>query len=195
MIKQEAIDAETWKDIVGYESVYQISNFGRVKRLGTTLMYKGKYPRNWKEKIISQNKTNSGYKKCRLSKEGKTKTHNIHRLVAKSFISNPLDLPCVNHIDGNKENNASSNLEWCTHKENSQHALDTGLMAKYGEKTANAKLKNADVTKIKELYLNGKFNQYQLADMFGVTQPTIGNAIRGDTYKNVHVDFAVEVTD
>lgn len=101
---------EEWKDINGYEGLYQVSSFGRVKSLprnGTILI----------EKIITCS-TSTGYCRVVLSKGNKTKNFNIHRLVAEAFIPNPNNLPCVNHKDENKRNNFISNLEWCTHKYN-----------------------------------------------------------------------------
>ena len=69
-----------------------------------------------------------GYKNVCLIKRGVKKSFKVHRLIAINFIPNPENKPCVNHIDGNKINNSISNLEWCTHKENSRHAWDNGLV-------------------------------------------------------------------
>ena len=104
---------EIWKDIKGDEGLYQISNFGKVKRKNRIL----------KNRKISQ------YKGVALSKEGKVKNYTIHRLVAQAFIDNPKNKKEVNHIDGNKDNNMVNNLEWVTRQENQQHAYDTGLCA------------------------------------------------------------------
>lgn len=178
-------DEELWKDIEGYEGIYQISTLGRVKRLESTLLYKGKYPRKWREKLLSQNTTNAGYKKCHISKDGKTKTPNIHRLVASAFIDNSLGLPCVNHLDGNKENNSADNLEWCSYKENTKHAIESGLMGVDGFENPSAKLDRNEVNRIKRLYRTGKFSQRKLSIVFGVSQNTIKNVVKGNTYKNV----------
>lgn len=72
-------------------------------------------------------KSKSGYYVIQLHKNMKFKTFSIHRLIAKAFIPNPNNYPCINHIDGNKLNNDISNLEWCTHKHNSQEAVRIGL--------------------------------------------------------------------
>ena len=97
---------EEWKDIKGYEGIYQISNKGRVKSLGNN--------KTKKEKILRPRKIN-GYFSVRLCKKGeKPKEFNIHRLVAEHFIPNPDNLPVVNHKDENKLNNNVENLEWCT---------------------------------------------------------------------------------
>ena len=101
---------EIWRDIEGYEGLYQVSNFGRVKSLN--------YRRTCKEKLLKAYKDKEGYLHVSLCKDGKTKTYSIHRLVAQEFIPNPYNLPQVNHKDENKTNNRVYNLEWCSVKYN-----------------------------------------------------------------------------
>ena len=107
---------EIWKDIKGYEGLYQISNLGRVKSL----------PRQkTKGGILKQFSTE--YLVVSMVENGKIKKIKVHRLVAETFIPNPNNLPQVNHIDGNKFNNNMNNLEWVTSKENIIHANIMGL--------------------------------------------------------------------
>lgn len=101
---------EIFKDIEGYEGLYQISNLGNVKSLN--------YGRTGKEKILKPVKNKYGYLCVGLHKQEKLKTFNIHRLVAKVFIENPNNLPQVNHKDEDKTNNAVENLEFCTREYN-----------------------------------------------------------------------------
>jgi hypothetical protein len=102
---------EIWKDIKGYEGRYQISSLGRVKSL---ISYFGT-----KEKIMKGQPVWTGYLRVCLVKDGKSKMHTIHRMVAEAFIPNPENKPIVNHIDGNITNNRVDNLEWVTYAENS----------------------------------------------------------------------------
>ena len=110
---------EIWKDIKGYEGIYQVSNLGKVKSLN--------YKRGKHEKEIKQALNSRGYLEVGLF-NGKVKTHRVHRLVAQTFIPNPENKDEVNHIDGNKKNNAVSNLEWNTSKENVHHAWENKLI-------------------------------------------------------------------
>ena len=107
---------EEWKPIKGYEGLYEVSNMGRVKSL-----------HYGKERIMKTPDDLAGYKRVRLTKQT-IKQKRVHRLVAEAFIPNPMNLPVVNHLDGDKYNNCVSNLEWCTKKENTNHAIKTGLM-------------------------------------------------------------------
>lgn len=106
----ENIENEIWRDIEGYEGLYQVSNLGRVKSLGND--------KTKKEKILSQYENKNGYLYVNLCKDGKMKTFRVHRLVANAFIPNPNGYRCVNHKDEDKTNNCVDNLEWCTHQYN-----------------------------------------------------------------------------
>ena len=103
---------EIWKDIEGYENLYQVSNLGRVKSLN--------YNHTGKEKIMKAKK-DKGYLRVQLYKDGKPKFYSVHRLVATSFLPNPNNLSQVNHIDEDKSNNIVDNLEWCSAKYNSNY--------------------------------------------------------------------------
>lgn len=105
---------------------YLVSNKGRVRSLHKSLgTVKNSSDGN---EFISLINHSEGYKCVALSDNGMTKRFFVHRLVAEAFIPNPNNLPQVNHIDGNKQNNCVSNLEWCTARENIRHAIDTGLI-------------------------------------------------------------------
>jgi hypothetical protein len=118
---------EVWKSVKGFEACYEISNLGNVKSLDRHVLI-STGSRFQKGRTISQRINNCGYVSVRLSKNGYTKTCFIHRLLAEAFLSNPDELPMVNHIDGNKLNNLIENLEWCSHSQNIQHAYDNGMI-------------------------------------------------------------------
>lgn len=119
------MENEVWKDIKGYEGLYQVSNLGRVKSL-KRYEKSGQKTRLRSEKILKQNNA-MGYNYVILSKCSKLKSYRIHRLVAETFISNLQQLPQVNHIDGNKTNNCVDNLEWCTASYNIKEAYRLNL--------------------------------------------------------------------
>ena len=100
--------SEQWRDIRGYEGLYQISNLGRVKNLCS-------------DKVLKITINRNGYCMVGLRKNSKTKLYQLHRLVAEAFIPNPDNLPQVNHKDENKQNPYADNLEWCTAKYNSTY--------------------------------------------------------------------------
>lgn len=123
---------EIWKDIKDYEGLYQVSNLGRVKSLKT---YKyTKKTNSCKEilriRILRSALEKSGYKIVVLTKNKIRTTKKVHRLVAETFISNPNNYKCVNHIDGNKLNNSVNNLEWITNSNNTIHAYKNNLIDK-----------------------------------------------------------------
>lgn len=99
---------EGFKPVKGYENLYEISSNGEIYSLT-------------KRVILRSHIGRSGYAEVRMKKNGKVKHENIHRLLALNFIPNPLNKPCVDHIDGNKLNNSLDNLRWCSHKENSNN--------------------------------------------------------------------------
>lgn len=116
---------EDWTDIEGFEGLYQVSKTGLIRRLAS----KDSLGRDIFPKLISLtiNKSRGNYVSVSLKKDGKELREYVHRIVAKTFIPNPNNLPEVNHKDGNKQNNNVENLEWCTGIDNKKHAWETGL--------------------------------------------------------------------
>lgn len=122
---------EQWKDVSGYEGLYQVSSLGRVRSLDRVII-DNCCKRKLKGKLLKSTQHNGKqpYKYVSLSKDGIIKKIFIHRLVAEAFIDNPEGKLQVNHIDGNPSNNLVNNLEWVTNAENTQHAYDTKLNKK-----------------------------------------------------------------
>lgn len=119
---EEELKNEMWKDIIGYEGLYQISNLGRIKSLERKVRHNYGGLRIVPEKILKPSPDGDGYLYISLSKEGKKKNPKIHKLVAYHFLENPDNLPQVNHLDEDKNNNRLSNLEWCTCLHNLTHS-------------------------------------------------------------------------
>lgn len=134
---------EIWKDIQGYEGLYQVSNLGKVK----SLTYSNQYKRIDKVKMLKLSIDHKGYIYVGIGYKPR-KTCKVHRLVAQAFIPNPNNYSQVNHIDGNKQNNCISNLEWCDNDFNMNHAKINGLLDK---RTNNNK------KPIKQYNLDGEF--------------------------------------
>lgn len=121
---------EEWRQVKGFEGLYEVSSFGRVRSLDRerhAIKYGKPVVSKLKGGVMKLGESNRGYYHIILRKDGKAYTLRINRLVAEAFIPNPDNLPQVNHIDGDKKNNAVSNLEWCTCSHNIIHAMDTGL--------------------------------------------------------------------
>lgn len=108
---------EIWKPIKGYEELYEVSDLGRVRSLRTG-------------KEMKQRTGYDGYIRVALTKQGQQKSRLLHRLVAGAFVANPQELPEVNHKDEDKTNNLPKNLEWCTHRYNSNYGTRLERMAK-----------------------------------------------------------------
>lgn len=165
---------EIFKQIKGYEGLYEVSNLGRIR----STSYKG-------VKILKPQG-----KRCLhvvLCKNQVKELKLVHRLVAEYFIPNPNNKPQVNHIDGNRYNNEVSNLEWCTTQENNIHAYNVGLLSRY-ENRPSAKLTKEKVLKIPE-YIKQGATTNDLATLFRVSRRCIDNIFEGKNWTGLGIDF------
>lgn len=176
---------EIWKDIIGYEGYYKVSNFGRVKSI---------YAMGGL--ILKQRKQNSGYLIVHLYKEKTREAKTVHRLVSKAFIPNPENKPHVNHLDGDKSNNKLDNLDWCTQSENIKHAYKYGITkrtkewnkkigdSQRGENSGSNILSKDDVIRIKEMIKKG-LGDTEISKIIECGKSTIWNIRVGNSW--VHV--------
>lgn len=159
--------SEVWKDIEGYEGLYQVSNWGRVKRL-EGLDSLGHLR---KERIFKSVKNHNGYLYVGLYKDGKCKQHFVHRLVAQAFIHNPDNLPYINHKNEIKDDNNADNLEWCS----------TAYNCNYGTRNQ----------RIADTKINGKRSktvyQYTLDGDFVAEYPSVNEIQRQLGFAKTHI--------
>lgn len=174
---------EIWKDIEGYEGLYQVSNNGKVRSIDRTKLHWVGGKSNVHGRELKPYVNSNGYKQIVLSIEGKTKSIIVHRLVSQSFIKNPKNKPQVNHIDGDKLNNCVSNLELVSAKDNMLHAYKIGLRNK-GGKHHWSKLTEPNVLLIRKKHKQ-KISNVQLANEFSVSPACISAIINRYSWNHI----------
>ena len=133
---------EVWKDIAGFEGLYQVSNLGNVRSLDRTEFLTNQhnqYGRKRKGGVVKQFHDKRGYMVVTFSKGCKLKQLKVHRLVAMAFLPNLCNHPQVNHKDENKENNRVDNLEWCTNIYNANYGTRNERMSESMKETIKLK--------------------------------------------------------
>lgn len=173
---------ELWKPIAGYEALYEVSNYGRVKSLARTCL-KGTVIKKVRERILRPTLMSVGYLKVALSRDGIVCQCYVHRLVAEAFLPNPLGLPEVNHKDSCRSNSYFENLEWTTSAGNSQHAVANDRMAR-GAGLPQSKLTPDKVRMIRAELAAGA-TQQATAKRYGITQSTLSALALGRTWRHV----------
>lgn len=166
---------EEWRDITGYEGLYQVSNWGRVKTMAR--LHREDRPYMKQERLMKPPVNNVGYPQVCLYKDKKGVIHSVHRLVATAFLERKPEHRVINHIDGNKQNNRIDNLEWCTYGHNQSHAIRTGLIKIVsGEDTYNAKITNLERLSIPTMYGEG-MTQREIAIIMGIGQQNVSKIV------------------
>jgi len=174
---------EIWKEIKGYEGLYEVSNYGRVKNANGLILKPGDNGR--------------GYMFVNLKHTGLSKSFYVHRLVCIHFLENPNNKPDVNHKDCNKSNNHVDNLEWVTKEENMRHASNNGLLytseyqkmrtsiANRGESQKNSKLTEDDVLEIRRLHSEGLTHKQIAMEIGKVKRQCIGYIVNRKTWRHI----------
>lgn len=179
----DGVQYEIWKDIEGYNGLYQVSNLGRIKSFHKVT-----------ERIKSLVPDKDGYSTVCLCLKGIYRQTKVHRLVAIYFISNPENKPQVNHKNGIKTDNKVENLEWNTQSENSKHAYRTGLsseslkrnrVAYIREQNGNAILNSLQVSEIRSKYKKYVYSARKLALEYNVSKSCITHIINNTSWKQL----------
>lgn len=166
---------EIWKDVKGYEGLYQVSNLGRVKRITIS------------ELVMKQTlHKKTGYLQVGFRKDKKRKTMSVHRVVAQAFCEQEEGKNVVNHLNGVKTDNRASNLDWTTKKENEEHAVRLGLRNDLiGENNISCILTREEVIEIYELAHSGTISQFKIADKFKIHQANVSSIKLGKTWSHL----------
>lgn len=180
---------ELWRPISDYEGFYEVSNKGRVRSLDR-LVVNGKGGRGGrrflKGRILKQSKGGKGdYMYVGLHRVGPTKSFTVHSLVFRAFVQNPQNLPEINHKDGNKLKNWSTNLEPSTRQQNVLHAIRMGLCSSMiGAENIGAKLTESKVRRIRRLFERG-VPQGKIAQIVGTTFQNIHCVVRRKSWTHI----------
>ncbi len=191
MAEMVTVHQEIFKDLIGYKGLYQISNYGRLKRLPHISKNRwGQYLTGLFITKGSRTPSSTGkiYYNVSLTKNGIKKSTGVHRLVGLMFIPNPNNFPEINHIDGNPENNFFLNLEWGTHQHNIREGWRIGLMKNSrlsGEKHHNCKLKELEVVEIRQKIKSGNYTLAQLSRDYHMSYATIKDINKRRTW--IHI--------
>lgn len=178
------LGVEIWRDYLGYEGRFQVSNFGRFKSLARMRKSRGGCLCPVKEKILSPRISGRGYEDVYLKKDGIGRPVSVHRAVLETFFG-----PCpagmqACHNDGNPRNNKLSNLRWDTSKNNNADRIKHGTDP-VGERNPRAKVTDDNVRQIRKLYATGMYTQQQIADRYGIHQTMISCIVHRTTWKHI----------
>lgn len=160
---------EIWLPSKSLPHLYEVSSHGRLRSIPRTVNSSYGKKRTIKGKIVGSKPNRNWYSIVNIYTDNGPKGILVHRLIAEVFVDNPLCLPYINHIDGIKNNNHPSNLEWCTHKENMQHAVETGLTRC-----------NKPVVCIKNYFGIWYPSQANASRDLGISRPCICAALKGN---------------
>lgn len=178
---------EEWRDVVGWEDRYAVSNFGNIKsksylKIGSNVY--GSFSFMTRPRDLKLFTNDDGYLCVDLTRPELREKGLVHRLVAKAFISNPDNLPVINHLDSNRKNNFVTNLEWATHQRNTQHSFDSGMSSNKGSLHPRHILTEDVVKEIRLQNRNGK-PVMQIAIDLQMRYDTVWKAIKRKNWRHV----------
>jgi hypothetical protein len=181
-LKTGIMETEIWRDIEEYKGFYQVSNLGRVRSLDRNVSCFKDRQGVVDGRILIPKKSRVGYLRVNLSVSSKVKTRNIHRLVANAFIPNPENKDQINHLDGDKTNNTTTNIIWSTCSENILHAYRE--LGKINPATGRSGSKNPESKPVLQYSLKGELiAEYPCiqwaADSIGCSYPYLSGILSG----------------
>lgn len=178
------VSFEEWRPIEGYEGLYEVSNLGRVRSLDRVVK-DSRCERKCKGKLLKLSPNGRGYLRVVLSKEGKSKQHRIHRLVAIAFLGQPPEGHVVCHGPKGQQCNKITNLYWGTMEQNQGPDRLRDGTDNRGEKSPRAKLNEMQVRVIRRLLESKSMTRKEIADIFDVRPGTIGHIKKGKTWRHL----------
>jgi hypothetical protein len=186
-------EPELWRPIVGWESLYEVSNIGRVRSLdriralrmrqippGTMRHIKGRIVHG---RLLGP-KGHAQYWKVLLNDEGRKEVRFVHHLVLEAWVGPRPEGHVTNHRNGDSTDNRVENLEWCTYSHNNQHAIDTGLRKMRGEQNPRARFTVEDIVTMRRLYDNG-MTATEIARQYKASVPGVWDIVKRNVWKHV----------
>lgn len=165
---------EVWKEIEDLDGFYEVSNFGRIRNKKTlhikAIVFDGYYCKFGYDYVFQKIRKRGWYR--------------VHKAVAKAFVPNIENKPTVNHKDGNTKNNYADNLEWATHKEQTEHSVNV-LHRNCGENNYNSQYTNEQVKEIRRLYEKENYDIKMLKDIFGGNIKNIRRIVKYERWKSI----------